>query len=188
MSESTHSQFPATSTVPSPSRSARDLAPSRLYRVNEARADGLPAWAPLTKRTMQPWAPREYRAKTVRLPPPAQLAPESLASEPPHPFDVAAMDDAALLVAIAGCSRESALKWLTAAGSLARLSRFSIDDLVELAGISEADAARVLAACELGRRGLLRETRPTGPLYGAAEVARWFKLRIGGEFVQDIWV
>ncbi|MBK9258812.1 MAG: hypothetical protein IPM54_03135 [Polyangiaceae bacterium] len=187
MNEPNHPQSLAAMAVRPPSRST-DLGRSRVNRVNEARADGLPAWAPPTPRAMQPWSPREYRAKTVRLPPPAQLAPESLSAERPHPFDVAAMDDAALLVTVAGCSRETALKWIAAAGSLVRLSRFGIDDLVELAGISQADAARILAACELGRRGLVREARPTGPMYGAAEIARWFKLRIGGQFVQDIWI
>ena len=171
-----------------PARSAMDLAHARAFRINEARPDGLPTWAPPTKRTMQPWAPREVRPKTPRLPAPAQLAPESLATQPPHPFDVAAMDDAALLVAIVGCAREAALKWIAAAGSLVRLSRFGIDDLAELAGVSHADAARILAACELGRRGIVRESRPAGPIYGAAEIARWFKLRIGGQFVQDIWI
>lgn len=184
----------ATVPVPLPARSAADLVDRRTCRVNEARADGLPSWAPPAKRTMQPWTMRAHRPKIERLPAPPNwgpqlaLAPGSLATEPPHPYDMVAMDDAALLVAIAGCSRETALKWLSAAGSLVRLSRFAIDDLVELAGISEPEAARILAACELGRRGLLRESRPAGPLYGAAEIARWFKLRIGGQFVQDIWV
>jgi len=160
----------------------------RVSQVNESRADGLPAWAPLTPRTMQPWALRTHRPKIERLPQPVEFAPESLASERPHPFDMAAMDDAALLVALVGCSRETALKWIDAAGSLTRLSRFGVDDLIELAGMSESEATRVLAACELGRRGLLRETRPQGALHGAAEIARWFKLRIGGQFVQDIWI
>lgn len=185
MPETTHPYARVTLRVPAP---APDLVDRRTCRVNESRADGLPVWAPLAQRTMQPWTLRAYRPKTERLPAPVQLAPESLASERPHPFDVAAMDDAALLVAVVGCSRETALKWIGAAGSLTRLSRFGIDDLVELAGISQSEAARVLAACELGRRGLLRETRPTGALHGAAEIARWFKLRIGGQFVQDIWI
>lgn len=164
------------------------LVGNRLDRVNESRADGLPAWAPQTPRTMQPWALRAHRPKLERLPPPVQFAPQSMATERPHAFDMAAMDDAALLVAIVGCSRETALKWIGAAGSLARLSRFDIDDLIELSGMTESEAKRVLAAGELGRRGLLRESRPEGTLYGAAEIARWFKLRIGGQFVQDIWV
>jgi DNA repair protein RadC len=180
MSETAQPHVLATLRVPVPARST--------CRVNESRADGLPAWAPLTPRTMQPWGMRAYRPKIERLPQPPPLAPESLASERPHPFDVAAMDDAALLVAVVGCSRKTALKWIHAAGSLTRLSRFGIDDLVELAGISESEAMRVLAACELGRRGLLRESRPTGPLHGAAEIARWFKLRIGGQFVQDMLI
>jgi DNA repair protein RadC len=188
MSETTHPYPRVTLRVPTPAQSATDLVDRRTCRVNESRADGLPAWAPLTQRTMQPWTLRAHRPKVERLPNPAQLAPESLASERPHPFDVAAMDDAALLVAVVGCSRETALKWIGAAGSFTRLSRFGIDDLVELAGISQSEAARVLAACELGRRGLLRETRPTGALHGAAEIARWFKLRIGGQFIQDIWI
>lgn len=169
-------------------RGSSDLVPHPSCKLNSARADGLPSWAPPVARTMQPWTMRAYRPQIQRLPPPMTFAPESLASEKPLPSDMAAMDDAALLVAIAGCPRESALKWLAAAGSLVRLSRFSIDDLVELAGISQSEAARILAACELGRRGLLRESRPSGPLHGAAEIARWFKLRIGGQFVQDIWV
>jgi DNA repair protein RadC len=169
-------------------RTPPDLVPHPTCQLNSTRPDGLPSWAPPTPRTMQPWTVRAYRPQVERLPAPVNFAPESFASEKPHPFDVAALDDAALLVTIVGCPRETALKWLAAAGSLLRLSRFSIDDLVELAGISQAEAARVLAACELGRRGLLRESRPMGPLHGAAEIARWFKLRIGGQFVQDIWV
>lgn len=188
MSETMQPHALATLRVPAHARSTVDLVDRRTCRVNESRADGLPAWAPLTPRTMQPWGLKAHRPKIERLPQPAPLAPESLASERPHKFDVAAMDDAALLVAVVGCSRETALRWIRAAGSLTRLSRFGIDDLTELAGISEADAARVLAACELGRRGLLRETRPSGPLCGSAEIARWFKLRIGGQFVQDMWI
>lgn len=178
------SQSVALATTPS----SMSVAMRRPCVVNESRADGLPAWAPKTQRTMQPWVDRPYRPAIKRLAPPAQLAPESFASEEPHPFDVAAMDDAALLAAVVGCSRETAAKWIAAAGSLARLSRFGVDDLVEMAGISPPEATRVLAACELGRRGVLRESRPTGPLHGAAEIARWFKLRIGTQFVQDIWI
>ncbi len=149
---------------------------------------------PARNQTMPRWAPRPHRPRPIRLPPPASLAPLApLAPNAPapiaiHPFDVAAMDDAALLAAVTGCPREAAQKWIAAAGSLVRLARFSIDDLVELAGISSAEATRVLAACEIGRRTVVREARPAGPIYGAAEIARWFKLRIGGQFVQDIWV
>jgi DNA repair protein RadC len=185
--------IPLASTLSSQSASSElrrpaDIVPHPTCRLNSPRADGLPTWAPPASSTLQPWTMRTYRPQVQRLPPPITFAPESFASEKPHPFDMAAMDDAALLVAITGCSRENALQWLSAAGSLVRLSRFSIDDLVELAGISKAEAARILAACELGRRGLLRESRPNGPLHGAAEIARWFKLRIGGQFIQDIWV
>lgn len=169
-------------------RSSENVGIRRPCLVNVSRADGLPAWAPKAQRTMQPWVERSYRPTIERLPPPPQLVPESLSSEEPHPFDVAGMDDSALLAAVVGCSRETAAKWIGAAGSLARLSRFGVDDLVEMAGISPSEATRVLAACELGRRGVLRESRPAGPLHGAAEIARWFKLRLGAQFVQDIWI
>ncbi|HRI65486.1 MAG TPA: JAB domain-containing protein [Polyangium sp.] len=174
---------------PVSARSAPDPVLQRLSRINESRADGLPDWAPTATHKFKPSPSlRTRRPKIQRLPLPAPLAPESLATEPPHASDVVAMDDVALLSAVTGCSRETATKWIAGAGSLARLSRFGIDDLVQMAGISPSEATRVLAACELGRRGLLRESRPNGPLHGAAEIARWFKLRIGGQFIQEIWV
>lgn len=113
---------------------------------------------------------------------PAQARPETRA------LDVGVVDDASLLVDLLGCTREVALDLLAKAGSLARLARFGVDDLIELVGVSRADAARIAAACELGRRSLLVEARPLGPQLGSAALARWFKLRIGGAFVQEIWV
>jgi hypothetical protein len=109
MPETTQPYSLAALRVPAPARSAVDLVDRRTCRVNESRADGLPVWAPLAQRTMQPWAMRTHRPKVERLPQPVQLAPESMASERPHPFDVAAMDEAALLVAVVGCARETAL-------------------------------------------------------------------------------
>jgi DNA repair protein RadC len=102
-------------------------------------------------------------------------------------LDVGALDDTALLAAALGCSPERAARMLEGAGSLVRLARFDIDDLTELAGASRAEAQQIAAASELGRRALVREMRPAGPTLGAAAIARWFRLRMGGLFVQEIW-
>jgi DNA repair protein RadC len=136
-----------------------------------------------------PFAPR--RADERRR----QRLPEAPALVEPAPrrvearaLDVGVVDDATLLAGLLGSTREVALELLAKAGSLPRLARFSIDDLMELVGVSRADAVKIAAACELGRRSLLVEARPLGPQLGSAALARWFKLRIGAAFVQEIWV
>jgi DNA repair protein RadC len=37
-------------------------------------------------------------------------------------------------------------------------------------------------------RAFRQSKRHASWLHGAAEIARWFKLRIGGQFIQEIWV
>jgi DNA repair protein RadC len=103
-------------------------------------------------------------------------------------LDVGVVDDALLLSRLLGCTRELAERLLTKAGTIARLGRFSLDDLIALTGASHDDAVKIAAAFELGRRSVLYEARPAGPLLGAAALARWFKLRMGAAFVQEIWV
>jgi len=103
------------------------------------------------------------------------------------PLDVGALDEATLLAIVLGSGREAALEKLERAQTLIRLSRFDVEDLIELAGATREEAERIAAACELGRRSVLHESRPRGPLVGAAALARWFRLRIGGMFVQEIW-
>jgi DNA repair protein RadC len=135
------------------------------------------------------WPRRAPRRAQRRIP----KAPDVDRSEAPPlqaraSLDVAAMDEATLLAAVLGCTRDAALDMLAGAGTLVRLAHFGVEDLVELAGASRTDAERIAAACELGRRSVVHAARPTGPLLGAAALARWFRLRIGGMFVQEIWV
>ncbi len=165
--------------------------------ASEGRVDGgeraategvAPAGIRQTGTGAVPW--RRKRApgsKNVRLPPAPELGPAA----PPQtaaPLDVGALLDSALLAAVLGCTEDRAADILARAGSLIRLARFGLDDLMEIARVSRADAKRIAAACELGRRSLVFESRPRGPLVGVAPLARWFRLHIGGMFVQEVWV
>jgi DNA repair protein RadC len=134
------------------------------------------------------WSARRKKKPKRPLPPAPPLAARLLEAPSAPSLDVGDDDDAALLERILGCSREQAARLLAGAGSLVRLARFGVDDLVALTGASQAEAERIAAACELGRRGLVQEARPAGPQLGAAAIARWFRLRIGGLFVQEIWI
>jgi DNA repair protein RadC len=134
------------------------------------------------------WTTRRRKKRKQPLPPAPTSALSTLEAPAGPALDVAADEDAALLERILGCSHEQAARLLAGAGSLVRLARFGVDDLVALTGASRADAERIAAACELGRRGLVQEARPAGPQLGATAIARWFQLRIGGLFVQEIWM
>jgi len=131
-------------------------------------------------------APPARARKSERLPPAPELGP-SIPPQTAPPVDTGALAEAALLAAVLGCTEERAAGILARAGSLVRLARFGIDDIVELTRVSRADAERIAIACEIGRRSLLLESRPTGPIVGVAPLARWFRLHIGGMFVQEVW-
>lgn len=104
------------------------------------------------------------------------------------PFDACLQREAPLLALVLGCTEEAAATMLARVGSLARLARFEVEELIDIAQCSRAEAERIAAACELGRRGLVHETRPVGPLLGVAALARWFRLRIGGLLIQETWM
>lgn len=130
--------------------------------------------------------PRAPGRKNARLPPAPELGPSAPKEATPH-VDTGAFSDAALLAAVLGCTEDRAAGILARAGSLARLARFGVNDIVELARVSREEAERIAVACELGRRSLVLESRPAGPIVGVAPLARWFRLHIGGMFVQEIW-
>ena len=77
---------------------------------------------------------------------------------------------------------------LAALGGLGGLSGASLDQLVGLAGVGEAKAARLKAALELGRRAAARVPTPGTPICNGAIVARWFRTTFAHLRKEHFWV
>jgi DNA repair protein RadC len=80
-----------------------------------------------------------------------------------------------------GSALDLAFRLLTRIGDLPRLQQAGLAELVEIGGIGEAKAARLVAALELGRRAC-RAGQEIGAILGTSEeVYRCYGPRLGGE-------
>jgi DNA repair protein RadC len=98
-------------------------------------------------------------------------------------------DDApALVAAVLGCSHPEAQRILSRTGGVALLGRFSAGALAERTGLTPGQAQRLLAAMQLGHRGLLAQTAPRLPLRSPESVVQWLYPRIAGLPHEELWM
>jgi DNA repair protein RadC len=105
-----------------------------------------------------------------------------------NPAGTSPGDAPALVAAVLGCSHPDAQHILHRTGGVAMLGRFSTQALAERTGLPMIQAQRLLAAMQLGHRGLLAQTDPRLPLRSPESMAHWLYPRIAGLPHEELWM